>query len=79
MILTPNCTSVLGFFSTGLFCDGTPVVCQLWFVLLAAEYIMLSVLHSETILFENPIKIAFNSDYKCSKSEHCVSKQWQTG
>jgi hypothetical protein len=64
MVLTPNYTSALGFFPTDLFCGGTPIGCELWFVLLAAEYVMLSVLHSKTGLLENPIKVAVNSDYK---------------
>lgn len=72
-------TSALVFFPTDLLCGGTPVGCKLWFVLLAAEYIMLSVLHNETGLLENPIKVAFKSDYKCSKNEHDVSKQCETG
>ena len=79
MVLTPNCTSVLGWFPTDLFCGGTLIGCKLWFVLLAAEYIMPSVLHNKTVLLENPIKVAFNSDYKFDKSEHDVSKQCETG
>jgi uncharacterized membrane protein YccF (DUF307 family) len=58
-----NRTSALGFFPTDLFCDGTfwLVLNLLWCVLLVAEYIMLSLVHSKTGLLENPIKIAFNS------------------